>query len=242
VALTSGLAVRFLQLRLARHYRWMLIYLLASALRQLALFPFSTTSAQYVYGWVTTEIVLTALRMLVAAECFRLITSLFPRLGLLGIRTFYALAGIGVAITVAVSLGSGSAVGWQSQAFRCVFLARQVLLVLASLFLMATIVMTRTLGLPLAPNIRVHLNLSLAYFLSLSLMQMLGFRTAPAFVVPTSALNMSIPAALFAWWMLALRANGQIVEESIPNSEVLLKPGERFRTARLAHPSHWRDG
>jgi hypothetical protein len=226
VLLTAGLAVRFLQLRLARHYRWMLIYLLASALRQLALWPFPTTSVQYMYGWLTTEVVLTALRMLVAAECFRLMTSLFPRLGSFGIRSFYAIGAVAVAITLVVSFREGAAAQWERQAFRCVFLTRQVLLVLASIFLFAAIVTSRFLRAAVAPNIRIHLNLSLAYFLSLALMQMIGYRGNQLFVIPMSVGQVTIPAALFAWWMLALRANGQTIKEPVPNSEHVFR-GDR---------------
>ena len=231
VLLTAGLAIRFLQLRLAQHYRWMLIYLLASALRQLALLPFPTTSAQYMYGWLTTEVILTALRMLVAAECFRLMTSLFPRIGSFGIRSFYVIGAVAVAITLAVSLREGSAVGWEQQVFRCVLLTRQVLLILASVFLFAAIVTSRFLHAPVAPNIRIHLNLSLAYFVSLALMQMLRYPLNQSFVVPMSVGQVTIPAALFAWWMLALRANGQTVKEPVPNSEQVFS---RYRGLRRA--------
>ena len=114
-----------------------------------------------------------------------------------------------------------------TQVFRCVLLTRQVLLILASVFLFAAIVTSRFLAYAVAPNIRIHLNLSLAYFYPFPLRRCLVIGLNPAFVVPMSPLHMSIPAVLFAWWMLALRANGQTVEEPVPNSELLLKPHMR---------------
>ena len=166
MALTAGLAVRLLQLRLARHYRWMLIYLLASALQQLALFPFSPTSVPYTYGWVTSEIVLMTLRLLVASECFQLNDFSFPPARSSGHTNFYVVAAIGVGIILVGSRADRHSVaaGWQQRAFQCVFLARQMLLILASLFLTVTILATRWLGYRVAPNVRVHLNLSARVF------------------------------------------------------------------------------
>jgi hypothetical protein len=199
----------------------MLVYLLASALQQLALFPFSPASPQYAYGWLSSEIVLTILRVLVAAECFRLMTSLFPRLGSAGITVLYCLAGIAVAAALALTPGRDSGLGWEKYILQCVFVSRQIVLVVASVFLLGAILISRVLRLRSAPNVRVHVMLSAAYFVTLALLQMVTYRADRSLIIPVSAAHVAIPTTFFAWWMLTLRANGQTMEESIPNSELV---------------------